>query len=213
MSERGVVERLGDQQSTPVCRPGDWVDRHGDVLFRYALRRVGDREVAEELVQECFLAALSARSRFDGGSSEQSWLVGILKHKIIDHFRRQSRNQESEDSAGPDRIEQLVFTGKGFWKVRFSRWAGDPRALAESAEFWEVLRRCLDQLPQRLAAAFTLREIEQCTSEEVCQVLGLTETNLWARLHRARLGLRLCLDRHWFDRRETDDQTQPDQGG
>ena len=188
-----------EQHAASMSQPVDWVDQHGDALFGYAWLRVRSREAAEDLVQECFVAALGGRERFRGEASERTWLVGILKHKIVDYLRRVPRAQDAEESLQrAEQTERLAFTDKGFWKARAARWKHDPGRLIENQEFWEVLRRCLGQLPRRLADAFTLREMEQCSSEEVCQVLGLTPTNLWARLHRARLGLRHCLDAHWF---------------
>lgn len=200
LEESGQMPVPRDQQVDSASSPADWVDRHGDALFAYAYPRVRDRGVAEDLVQECFLAALSGRDRFAGQSSERTWLVGILKHKIVDHFRRTARETEpeTEGPADSERTERLLFTEKGFWKVRAVHWGRDPRKLAENAEFWEVFRRCLSRLPRRLADAFTLREMQECDSDEVCQVLGIEPTNLWARLHRARLGLRHCLELHWF---------------
>lgn len=191
----------GPPPTTPSKpRPAEWVDHHGDALFGYAVLRVRDREVAEDLVQECFLAALDARQRFSGDSSERTWLVGILKHKIIDHFRSRARAETDTEPSDDERTETLSFNDRGFWKVGYQGWGRDPQALAENLEFWEILRRCLGRLPRRLADAFTLREMEGFTGEQVCQELGLTPTNLWARLHRARLGLRHCLDAHWFKR-------------
>jgi RNA polymerase sigma-70 factor (ECF subfamily) len=200
-----------DSTSSPAVDPAAWVDRHGDALFAYALLRVRDRAVAEDLVQECFLAALKARERFTGGATERTWLVGILKHKIVDHFRRTPREDEPPEPAGAEPAEALAFTASGFWKVRYKSWGRDPRVLAENVEFWAILRRCLSRLPRRWADAFALRELEGFTGEQVCQVLGLTPTNLWARLHRARLGLRHCLDTHWFKRRPStaDDSATP----
>lgn len=178
--------------------PASWVDRHGDALFRYALLRVRDAGLAEDLVQECFLAALDARTRFAGQSSERTWLIGILKRKVIDHLRRaaQEHRLESLDPAGG--AEEAFFDRRGHWTSAPSRWAGDPRKRMETREFWDVFQRCLVGLSQHLADAFLLRELDQLSSEEVCKVLNLSPTNLWARLHRARLGLRRCLEAHGF---------------
>jgi RNA polymerase sigma-70 factor (ECF subfamily) len=183
--------------------PAGWVDRHGDYLFRYALARLRRREAAEDLVQETFLAALGARERFAGGSSERSWLVGILKRKILDHFRRKAREQPVSDFAAPDCWAEALFDKRGNWKRKPGAWDSGPGATCERAEFWEAFARCLGKLPGRLADAFTLREVEGVASREVCKALDISATNLWVMLYRARLRLWRCLDSNWFGNRET----------
>jgi RNA polymerase sigma-70 factor (TIGR02943 family) len=192
---------MKDPPRDAASDPATWLDRHGDALFRYALLRVREPDLAEEMVQECLLAALGARARFSGQSSERTWLVGILKRKIIDHARRVARERPAEAVDPAESIEQAVFDDRGFWKKSPVPWGGDPHKLAEDREFWDVLRRCLANLSPRLAEAFLLRELDRMSSDEVCQVLDVSPTNLWARLHRARLGLRRCLEENWFARR------------
>lgn len=184
--------------------PKDWADKHGDYLYRCALLRVRDAGLAEEVVQETFLAALQARNRFAGESSERSWMVGILKHKVTDHFRKQSREGWSEDleRLGADLDEQL-FDAEGYWishDVAPKSWPDDPSAVLEQKQFWEVLKRCLSELPPKMAQAFSLREVDELSSEEVCATLSITASNLWVLLHRARKHLRGCLERHHFTR-------------
>jgi RNA polymerase sigma-70 factor (ECF subfamily) len=164
--------------------------------------RLRDQDRAAEAVQECFLAALNARERFAARSSERTWLIGILKRKVIDHLRRATRDRPVEDPPAGEGTEEVFFTSGGKWKAASHRWGGDPRGHAENREFWETFQRCLKDLPSALAEAFLLRELDQVGSEEVCQVLDLSPTNLWTRLHRARLSLRRCLEVHWFGRRK-----------
>ncbi|HYE72150.1 MAG TPA: sigma-70 family RNA polymerase sigma factor [Blastocatellia bacterium] len=190
--------------------PEAWVDLHGDALFRYALLRLRDRSAAEEVVQETFLAALNSYEKFSGHSSERTWLIGILKHKITDHFRRTSRfmplvqDERDEISSANDR----VFFTTGEWVDHWHNetgpcdWNATPETALVQTEFRQRLRSCLSALPERLAAAFALREIEGLSSEEVCKVLEITSTNLWVMLHRARAQLRLCIEMHWFRQAE-----------
>ena len=184
------------------ARPEQWLEAHGDALYRYALIRTGDAESAEDLVQECLVAALGAWPKFDGRSSVRTWLVGILKHKLIDRHRQTTR--ETAVDADSDELtalsERNFFSKSGKWKGMTSNWRGAPAEMLEKGEFWDVLRRCLAALPAPVAKAFHLRELDQLASEEVCKVLDLTPTNLWTRLYRARLALQQCLDRHWFGR-------------
>jgi RNA polymerase sigma-70 factor (ECF subfamily) len=183
---------------TAILDPEVWVDEHGDYLFRYAMLRVRDREAAEEIVQETFLAALRSRGSFSGRSSERTWLVGILKHKVIDYFRRAARERPaSELAAGPD-SEDALFDEKGKWRSVPRTWDTRPDTTFETKEFWEQFRNCLSGLRSREADGFVLRELEQMETGEICKILDVTPTNLAVILHRARKKLRECLDRTWF---------------
>lgn len=181
-----------------VADPSEWVDRYGDYLFRYAMLRVRDRSATEDLVQETLLAALKDRASFSGDSSEATWLVGILKHKIADHFRRQSRQISMPEGAPPDPTADDPFDAAGNWTAGPAEWGGNPADLLRQKEFVEQLTKCLAGLSPNHANAFTLREIEGADTEEICKVLNVSETNLWVILHRARMRLRQCLEIHWF---------------
>ncbi len=172
-----------------------WANRHLDALLGYAMQRVSQRETAEELVQETFLAAIQNHTRFAGQSSELTWLFGILRHKIADHYRQLARSPGDAES---DDMAVKRFDRHGHWAPTPRTWQGDPADLVENQEFWKTLRNCLSALPAPLAHAFIMREMEQQDSRDVCQTLNIAPTNLWARLHRARLRLRDCLESNWF---------------
>lgn len=182
--------------------PKQWVELFGNYLFRYALIRVRDATVAEDLVQETLLAAFQARGRFAGDSSERSWLTGILKHKILDHFRRLKREQVvlSADVLPPELDDR--FDDLGIWKhdpaLGPQDWGDDASALMQRKEFMAVLKKCLGKLPQRCADAFVLREMEGTESERIQELLGISPSNFWVLLHRARMQLRLCLEQNWL---------------
>lgn len=178
--------------------PSEWVDRYGDSLFRYAMLRVRDRARAEDLVQETFLAALKQRDSFSGRSSEATWLVAILKHKIVDHFRRQSREAPLPAGDVARSAEDDPFDVNGHWTDGPAGWGANPADLLRQKDFLEQLAKCLAGLTPVQADAFTLREIEGETTGEICKVLNVTETNLWVILHRARMRLRRCLESRWF---------------
>jgi RNA polymerase sigma-70 factor (TIGR02943 family) len=181
--------------------PSRWVDDHGEPLYRYALLRLRDADEAAEVVQETFLEALKGRARFAGRSTERTWLVGILKHKIIDLYRRRTRRERGvggDSPGGPDPSE--FFDERGSWRSPVSGTFDLPDHEVERAEFWEVFRACLAELPPNHAEAFVLVELEGLAGPEVCQILAITPTNLWARLHRARLQLRKSRDVRWFGR-------------
>ncbi len=185
--------------------PDEWIDRHETYLFRFGLLRLQDPRLVEDVVQETFLAALQARDRFAGRSSERTWLVGILKHKIIDHFRKISRENPPVhgDRDGDERKD--LFDDTGRWKTEAATskdWVDDPSWVLERKEFREALARCLSKLPPRMATAFSLRELDDLSSAEVCAALNISAQNLWVILHRARMRLRQCLDGNLWCLRE-----------
>ena len=168
-------------------------------LLRFAFWLSRDRALAEDVVQETLLAALEGRARFAGDSSLKTWLTGILKHKILDVIRRKSREQplaaadDSDESATVDSL----FKNDGHWQQMPATW-GDPDQALENRKFWEIFEICSKLMPERTARVFMLREVMELSTEEICQELAITPTNLWVILHRARLALRECLDIKWF---------------
>lgn len=184
--------------------PENWVDQHGDVLFRFALLRLRDATQAEEVVQEAFLAALQSYRNFDGNSSERTWLVGILRHKITDYFRRTSKFTAVEDNETFASANDGLLMTEGEWPGHWdfesgpAPWDATPLAALEQAEFRRALEGCLGALPERQASAFVLREMEEMTGEEVCRALEISAANLWVLLHRARAQLRRCIETKWF---------------
>jgi RNA polymerase sigma-70 factor, ECF subfamily len=177
-----------------------WLVEHGDALYRYARSRVGNREAAEDLVQDAFLAALQSRDRFQGRATVRTWLLSILRHKIVDHYRRVAGSLPTvgpDPSGKPDPVIDRYFSGKGLWKKAIAPWKAPDQAL-EDREFWDVLDRCLSRLPRSLSSVFILRELEELETAELLRALALSEGNLRVRLHRARLLLRECLEKNWF---------------
>ena len=195
-------------KEAPTPDPAAWVDEHGDYLYRYALFRLRDAARAEDAVQETLLAALQAYGNFAGRGSERTWLVGILKHKITDQFRRLSRESQAPARADEEFAHEEFFRPPGEWTDHWEtdyapgEWHASPDALVEQGEFWLVFQDCLGPLPRRTASAFMMREVDGLTSEEICEVLGVKVNNLWVMLHRARLHLRRCLELNWFKRPE-----------
>ncbi len=172
--------------------PSEWLDAFGDRLFRYALARVSCRAEAEDLVQETFLAAISARDRYRGEAAVETWLISILRRKIVDHYRA-SRSDSSEDQKPTFAVES-PFDEHGFWKVQPSHWKSPPDELTLQ-EFLRSLDACLTQLPTALAEVFERREIGGEDPAAISRSLGISKGNLRVRLHRARLLLRACIER------------------
>ena len=153
-------------------------------------------------MQDTLLAAVRTQDRFAGRSSERSWLVGILKHKIVDYHRKLGRETTFTDLEFLHDECAHKFVAGGWWNHGLGPRAWKPRAdaVVHQAEFWQTMRDCLGKLPSRVAAVFMLREMEEVPGKEICATLNLSEDNLWVMLHRARMALRECLEIHWFDR-------------
>ncbi|MFN3166157.1 MAG: sigma-70 family RNA polymerase sigma factor [Phycisphaeraceae bacterium] len=192
---------MGPTYELKTSDPSAWLELHGDALYAYALSRVRRPDVAEDLVQEALLAALGCADTFRGRSQERTWLIGILRHKVLDHFRKRKRSREVQEPAmGEGRGTMGLFNRRGRWHPKPNAWSGDPAAVYEDAEFWRVYEACRARLPSTLAEAYILRELEGLSPEQVCGVLDITPSNLGVRLHRARLAMRGCLDERWFQR-------------
>ena len=178
-----------------ALNPQRWVEAHGEALLRFAQLRLRDHDAACEAVQEALGAAWAARESFSGEAAERTWLIAILKRKVVDEIRRRAR-------AGPTGSDLLAIEGElfesGFWRRRPAAWGADPARGLEQAEFWDALEACLAGLPERTGQAFVLREIDGLDTAAICEILALTPTNLSTLLHRARLRLRECLSQRWF---------------
>ena len=187
--------------------PKQWVDLYGDYLFRYAMMRMGEASKAEDAVQETFLAALKNGKSFAGRSAEKSWLVGILKNKISDYYRKTSRETSFTDLEFYADEEASRFAPEGIGQDGWLRdcgpqeWPG-PGASLDSETFWQTFRDCSSKLPKNVAIVFNLRELDGLEGKEICALLNISESNLWVMLHRARMALRRCLEINWFEKKE-----------
>lgn len=178
-----------------------WIEEHGDYLYRFALARVRNPDVAEDLVQETFLAALQGTYHETGPTAERRWMIGIIKHKIIDHIRRSIREPALNHDHPDHHATEEDFLSDGRWKpetAAFHQWPEKPDGLLDRKQFRDALAACLDRLPPRAAQIFTLREMDEIELDEICRLLGLTQTNLGVILHRARKQLRNCLAGRYF---------------
>jgi len=201
----GQVHQESAASSRPVkvSDPERWVEEHGDYLFKYALSRLRDPTKAEDMIQETFLAALKGAKDFQGRSSEKSWLVGILKNKICDSYRKASRETSFtdlefySDEEGDRFIPDGPFKDGWIHEVGPQEWS-NPGASLDNEAFWQTYRDCSNKLPKNVSTVFNLRELDGVKSKEICAMLNITENNLWVMLHRARMALRRCLEMNWF---------------
>jgi RNA polymerase sigma-70 factor (ECF subfamily) len=175
--------------------PETWLQTHGRALHRYALASLRDRQQADDAVQETLLAALAAPVPRDAQGSAGAWLMGILKHKVADQLRRRGREVRlrGPDESAPDERASDEDGIAGVWPEHLIDWRG-PEHAAERGERIAELQYCLDQLPERMAELFWQREVMGEDSASVCEALGISTSNLWTMLHRARTRLRHCLE-------------------
>src|SRR5262245_10646128 len=175
----------------------DWLTNHGDYLFNLAVGQLRDPFVAEDVVQETFLAALKARDRFSGRLSDRTWLVGILRHKIYDHLRKVCRERPVRSSEISVRQDQEAWDDSLLWAHEVAAECLEPSRRMELAEFREALESALGKLPPRIAKVCQMYEVQERPNREGCDKLNISESNLWVMLHRARKQLREELAGWW----------------
>ena len=173
-----------------------WVELYSDSMYSWALHKTSNKETAEDLVQETFLACIQSYDKFKGQSNAKTWLFSILNNKINDHYRNSYRKSKHEGNSGPE----VFFDGEGRWiaNQRPQPWPENGENLLDNAEFLEVLQECLGRLPINWHYAIRLKFMDEKNGEHICQELGISNTNFWQILHRAKLQLRKCLELEWF---------------
>ena len=169
-------------------------------LLRYARSQLRNDAWAEDAVSDTLLAALERPQAFAGGSALKTWLVGILKHKLIDQLRRQSKEATVLDREDAEDLDALMFDETGHWRETPVDWVDQPEVLCGQRQFLAVLDACIEKLPATQGRVFMMREWLELETDEICKELAITTTHLWVLLHRARLRLRDCLQASWFDR-------------
>jgi RNA polymerase sigma-70 factor (ECF subfamily) len=179
-----------------VINPDKWIDSYSDYLFNYTISRVSDREIAQDLVQDTFLAGLKSMKNFKGEASERTWLISILKRKIIDHYRKINSNKGKAEV----RINYNDAESEGDWLEErvadpFDKTAEDT---LQNEELGTAIHNCLDKLPQKQADVFKMKTILGHETEAICNELNITASNLWVIIHRARTALADCLKENWF---------------
>ena len=175
------------------------LESHRQALYKFAMLQLRDESRAEDAVQETLMAAIQGANRFSGGSSVRTWLIGILKHKIIDHFRKASREEPLTTDNEESSVDEfdVLFKDDGHFIDPPAAWT-NPEAALDQSEFFEVMERCMQALPKNTARVFMLREIMGTDTDEICKELSITSNNCWVLLYRARMALRECLQQRWF---------------
>lgn len=183
--------------TTHQLNPDNWVDQYADYLFNFAVARVSNAEIAKDLVQETFFAGLKSAKNYKGDAAERTWLIAILKRKVIDHYRKINSNKgkaevrmsysSSSDSEG-DWLEEQVADP-------FSKLENSPM---ENEELGIAIQDCISKLPRKQATVFTMKTIQGISTEDICNELGINPSNLWVMIHRSRTALMGCLNENWY---------------
>lgn len=176
---------------------------HRSYLLRVAQLQLRDRHRAEDVVQDTLAAAVARPEKFSGRSSLRTWLIGILRHKLLDVFRASARDPVvAEPADQPAADDDARFVEDGRWREPPSDW-GDPARSFEKRQFWGVFERCAGHLPERTRQVFAMRELMGLSTQEICAELGITVGNCNVMLYRARMSLRECLEQNWFEGERT----------
>ena len=185
--------------STPMSDLTALLETLRPQLMRYARLQLRNEAWAEDAVSETLLAALEKPEAFQGRAQPKTWLIGILKHKLVDQVRRHARecSLTPEDDTDGAAFEDHLFSETGHFRDTPADW-GDPQAVCNQSQFIKVLDACVEKLPNQLGRVFLMREWLELETDEICKELAITPTNLWVMLHRARLRLRECLQLNWF---------------
>jgi RNA polymerase sigma-70 factor (ECF subfamily) len=181
---------------THTIDPNKWIDLYSDYLFNYTITRVSDREIAQDLVQETFFAGLKSMKNFKGEASERTWLISILKRKIIDHYRKINSNKGKAEV----RINYNDSESEGDWLEErvadpYDKTAEDN---IQNNELGNAIQNCLDKLPIKQAEIFRMKTVLNYETEVICNELNITASNLWVIIHRARTAMADCLKENWF---------------
>jgi RNA polymerase sigma-70 factor (TIGR02943 family) len=187
---------------TPL-NPDSWLKSYGDYLFSYCMMRINHRETAEDLVQETLISAFRARESFKGESTEATWLIAILKNKIIDHYRKKDVLKDAKDyleSTDNDFSKNFFDPENGHWLREASpqAWAVSADTDVERSEFTEVLRDCVHKMPAKLVPVFIAKFFDDEDSDTICKVHNISSSNYWVIIHRAKVLIRACLEKNWF---------------
>ena len=178
--------------------PENWIANYADYLLSFAMFRINNILVCEDLVQETFLSAWKAKNNFKGNSSEKTWLTSILKNKIIDEYRKKSRNIIVEN----EKIENTFFEEGiiAHWKKENMPQSWDPIAIDKmiSKEYYEILHKCITKLSEHQAALLQEKYFEESKSEKICKDFNITKSNYWITMHRINLQLRKCIESNWI---------------
>lgn len=183
-----------------------WVKEYSTELYSWARHKTSDKEWAEDLVQETFIAAFQSLEKFEGTSSAKTWLFSILNHKLLDYYRKKYRTRDKIESQKSDlasnQLAHTFFAEDGHWNDNESpiNWDRTTTNLMDDEDFNSAFSGCIDKLPLHWNAAVRMKYLEQRNGEEICQELEVSTTNFWQIIHRSKIQLKKCLELNWFNK-------------
>lgn len=190
---------MNQLEKTYTLDPNTWIDKYADYLFNYAVVRVNNQDIAKDLVQETFFAGLKSAKNFEGKSTERTWLVSILKRKIIDYYRK-INSKKGQAEVRMNFYEDGDNEGRWIEERVPQSWDNAAEKTIESQELKNQIEQCIDFLPEKYAMVFRMKTIQEFETEEICKELNITPSNLWVIIHRARTQLRKCMEENWFNK-------------
>lgn len=185
-------------QEQVVLNTDKWIDNYADYMYNYAVVRVNNGDLAKDLVQDTFFAGLKSAKNFQGKSTERTWLISILKRKIIDHYRK-INSKKGQAEVRMNFYDDGENEGNWLEERVPQSWDNQSEKLIENEELKSQLDSCIDALPEKYAMVFRMKTIQEFETEEICKELDITASNLWVIIHRARTQLRKCMEDNWFN--------------
>jgi len=186
-------------QKTHILDPNRWIDNYADYLFNYTITRLDDTELAKDIVQETFFSGLKAMKNYRGDASERTWLVSILKRKIIDQYRKMN-SKKGKAEIRVNFYEEGGKKGKWLEECVPQTWGNEAEQNIESKELGLAINNCVNALPEKYRVVFKMKTMHNIDTEEICNELDISSSNLWVIIHRARLQLRKCMEENWFNK-------------
>ncbi len=180
--------------------PKRWVDQYADYLLRYAMFRLNDEALCEDLVQETFFSALKAKDSFRADSSEKTWLTSILRNKIIDEYRKKKQNFEAiEDEEFYSTFFEETDNVHTHWNKGQFPQSWEPGVIDNmvTKEYYQALHHCISKLSSTQAAILQQKYFEEVSSEKICKEFNISKSNYWTMMHRVNIQLRKCLELNW----------------
>lgn len=194
---------ISTNMNSSSSSPTQWVQQYGDYLFSIAMLKVGNKETAEDLVQETFISAIKAKDSFKENSSVKTWLAAILKNKVIDYYRKKDvlkQVTEYIDDTQNSFSDSFFDQASGHWLPEtFPQvWAEEADSTVNRNEFYKILEYCIHKMPKKLVPVFTARFLDNEDTDIICKDFNISPSNYWVIIHRAKVLMRNCLEKNWF---------------
>ncbi len=174
----------------------NWIEKYTEEMLSWTMYKISDTETAKDIVQDTFLAVLKNMDTFKEESNPKTWIFSILKNKITDYYRKKYKDPQKTDFENIN----TYFKENGEWitEKRPMDWHEEDKNLLDDTDFQKILNQCIDNLPSKWNALVKMKFLDEKETENICQELEISTTNMWQMMHRAKLKLRQCLEINWF---------------